>query len=109
MALLTRLTSALLAVAFLAPVPLHAQSDEWTVYASVVDRTGTPVMGLSPADFAVRENGVAREILRVSPATDSLRIAVLVDTSQEVRNDLIDIHRASADSSPRSIGATRFP
>ena len=70
------------------------KSDEWTVYASVVDRTGTPVMGLSPADFAVRENGVAREILRVSPATDSLRIAVLVDTSQEMRNDLIDIRQS---------------
>jgi len=60
----------------------------------VVDRTGTPVVGLSPADLAVRENGVAREILRVSPATDSLRIAVLVDTSQEMRNDLIDIRQS---------------
>lgn len=51
-------------------------------------------MGLSPADFAVREDGVAREILRVSPATDSLRIAVLVDTSQEMRSDLIDVRQS---------------
>jgi VWFA-related protein len=64
------------------------------VYASVVDRTGTPVMGLSPADFSVRENGVAREILRVSPATDSLRVAMLVDTSEEMRSDLIDIRQS---------------
>jgi VWFA-related protein len=91
MALLARLTFAL--ITLLAHIPLLAQTDEWTVYASVVDRTGTPVMGLGAADFAVRENGDAREILRVSQATDSLRIAVLVDTSQEMRNDLIDVRQ----------------
>ena len=42
----------------------------------------------------VRENGVTREILRVSPATDSLRVAVLVDNSQEMRNDLIDLRES---------------
>ena len=85
---------ALIAAALLVPIALHAQVDEWTVYASVVDRTGTPVMGLGAADFVVRENGVAREILRVSPATDSLRIAVLVDTSQEMRTELIDVRQS---------------
>ncbi len=60
----------------------------------VVDRSGTPVTGLSTADFVVRENGVAREILRVSPATDSLRVAVLIDNSQEMRNDLIDLRQS---------------
>ena len=42
----------------------------------------------------MRENGVAREILRVSPATDSLRVAVLIDNSQEMRNDLIDLRES---------------
>lgn len=93
MALPARLTFALITAALLAQIPLLAQTDEWTVYAGVVDRTGTPVMGLGNADFAVRENGDAREILRVSPATDSLRVAVLVDTSQEMRNELIDIRQ----------------
>jgi VWFA-related protein len=93
MALLVRVTFALLTAALTASIPLRAQADEWTVYAGVVDRTGTPVMGLSSADFVVRENGVTREILRVSPATDSLRIAVLVDNSQEMRNDLIDVRQ----------------
>ena len=93
MALPARLTFALITAALLAHIPLLAQTDEWTVYTSVVDRTGTPVMGLGAADFAVRENSDAREILRVSPATDSLRVAVLVDTSQEMRNDLIDIRQ----------------
>ena len=93
MALFARLTFALLAISVLAPVPLQAQAEEWTVYAAVVDRSGTPVTGLSAGDFVVRENGVAREILRVSPATDSLRVAVLIDTSQEMRNDLIDLRQ----------------
>ncbi len=93
MALPARLTFALLTPLLLAPIALRAQVEDWTVYAGVVDRTGTPVLGLSAADFVVRENGVAREILRVSPATDSLRIAVLIDNSQEMRNDLIDIRQ----------------
>lgn len=94
MALPPRLTFALITAALLAHIPLRAQTDEWTVYASVVDRTGTPVPGLRAADFSVRENGDEREILRVVPATDSLRVAVLVDTSQEMRNDLIDVRQA---------------
>jgi VWFA-related protein len=94
MALFARLRFALLAIAVLAPAPLQAQAEEWTVYAAVVDRSGTPVTGLSIGDFMVRENGVAREILRVSPATDSLRVAVLIDNSQEMRNDLIDLRQS---------------
>lgn len=93
MAMLARLILALLTPFSLFPVQLHAQADEWTVYAGVVDRSGAPIKGLSNPDFVVRENGVAREILRVSPATDSLRIAVLVDNSQEIRNDLIDLRQ----------------
>jgi VWFA-related protein len=83
----------LCALVLLGTTPSGAQSDDWTVYAGVVDRSGTPVTGLTAADFVVRENGVAREILRVSPATDSLRIAVLIDNSQEMRNDVIDLRQ----------------
>ena len=89
-----RLSFALLTITLLAPVPLRAQAEEWTVYAGVVDRSGTPVMGLSTADFVVRENGLGREILRASPATDSLRVVILIDNSQEIRNDLIDLRQS---------------
>lgn len=67
----------------LAAAPLSGQAVERSVYAGVVDRQGTPVTGLSPEDFVVREDGVAREVLRVAPADAPFQIAVLVDTSAE--------------------------
>jgi VWFA-related protein len=88
-----RLLAALAALTLLSSSPIRAQAEEWTVFASVVDRTGVPVTGLGAADFVIRENGMAREILRVSPATDSLRVALLIDTSQEMRAELIDVRQ----------------
>lgn len=93
MPVLARFLLTLCAIVLLRPAQIAAQAEEWTVYTSVVDQTGTPVMGLTAADFVVRENGLAREILRVSPATDSLQVAVLIDNSQEIRNDLIDLRQ----------------
>lgn len=52
------------------------------VYVSVLDGKDTPVAGLSAADFAVREDGVAREVVKAGPATDPLQIMVLIDDSQ---------------------------
>ena len=93
MSALARFLLTLCAVVLLGSSSIRAQSEEWTVYTSVVDQNGAPVMGLTASDFVVRENGMAREILRVSPATDSLQVAVLIDNSQEVRNDLIDLRQ----------------
>lgn len=51
------------------------------VYVSVVDRQGEPVTDLAAADFTVREDGVAREVLKVAPASAPLQVALLVDDS----------------------------
>jgi Ca-activated chloride channel homolog len=71
-----------------------AQSRERTVYASVLDRSGAPLTSLNAADFSVRENDVPREVLTATLATDPLRIAVLVDTSQAMAPHISDLRNA---------------
>lgn len=63
-------------------LPAAAQTKQEQIYVSAVDSKGAPVAGLTADDFAVREDGVAREILKVAPATAPLQIAVLIDNSQ---------------------------
>jgi VWFA-related protein len=61
-----------------------AASDARTrdVYASVLDSKEAPVSGLTTADFAVKEDGAAREVLRVGPATAPVQVILLVDDSE---------------------------
>jgi VWFA-related protein len=62
--------------------PASAQAPrERTMYVSAVDQKGEPVEGLGPNDFVVREDGVQREVLRVSHAIEPIDIAILVDDS----------------------------
>jgi VWFA-related protein len=63
------------------PVGLRAQagSGERTLFVSAVDAHGDVVEGLGPADFIVREDGVPREVLRVSRAVEPVDVALLVD------------------------------
>ena len=58
------------------------------MYVSVLNEQGFPVPDLGPSDFIVREDGVAREVLRVAPAIEAMQIAVLVDNSAAARNDI---------------------
>ena len=52
------------------------------VYVSVLDSRDAPVSGLAIADFVVREDGVAREVVKVEPATAPLDVMLLIDDSE---------------------------
>jgi hypothetical protein len=72
-----------LAILAAATSPAHAQADERVIYTSVVDKDGAPVLDLTIKDFIVREDGQAREILRVARDNDPLQIALLVDATRD--------------------------
>jgi hypothetical protein len=78
-----------------AAMPLAQRSTrERSLYVSVVDQNGAPVAGLGPSDVVVREDNVAREVLRVTPASDPMQIALLVDTSLAANPHISDIRQA---------------
>ena len=63
------------------PETLLSQARERSIYVTMLDKAGAPVPGMGPSDFIVREDDVAREVLRVVPATDPMDIAILLDNS----------------------------
>ena len=54
-------------------------TDTRSVYVTAVDRQGVPVLDLGPGDFQVKEGGRTREVAALTPATDRMHIALIVD------------------------------
>lgn len=83
------------AAALLLSVSVLAQGVERVAYVSAWDaKTHAPITGLGAEAFAVREDGVRREVVRVTPATTPMAVAILVDNSQAARDNISDIRRA---------------
>lgn len=71
----------------------QAASREGRVYVSVTDKDGK-VLPLSAAEISIKEDGRAREVLKVEKATEPLQIALLVDDSQAATMAINDLRTA---------------
>jgi hypothetical protein len=70
------------------------QAQERVMYVSAFDAaTRKPVPNLGPDAFVIREDEVTREILRVSPATSPMPVALVVDNSQAMASSISDLRR----------------
>ena len=93
---IVRLVAGALTALFISVV-LVAQSAERVLYVSVwEEKTRVPITGLGTDAFAVREDGAAREVLRVTPATSPMSVAILVDNSQSATPTIADLRKALA-------------
>ena len=54
---------------------------EKSIIVTVLDKSGTPVHDVQPADLAVQEDGATREVTAVRPAVDPMVIALLADNT----------------------------
>jgi VWFA-related protein len=64
-----------------APLALGQSAVDKAIFISVVDEGGKPVHDLKLGEILIREDGVDREVVSVSPATQPLYVALLADTT----------------------------
>ena len=106
-----RLATIVAMLGLAAPAGVSAQARERVAFVSVVDRaTGAPLTDLAPRDLVIREDRAPREILRVTRASGSMPVAVLVDNSAaaepavaDIRNGLTGFVTALGDIGPVSL------
>lgn len=67
------------------------------VNASVTDRNGRAVGGMRENDFSVQENGVERQITKVTPANEPFNLVLLLDVSGSVEERIDFIRKAARD------------
>lgn len=105
---LVRIAGLAVLLAGLGPAAARGQAVERAIYATVLDEKGAPVTDVAPADFVVREDGIAREVLRVGAATEPMEIAVLVDTSAALAPDAVPVRDAVTAFAARMAGPHRL-
>lgn len=63
--------------------------------ASVTDRNGRAIGGMSEADFSVQENGIDRQVTSVAPAHEPFNLVLLLDVSGSVEERMDFIRKAA--------------
>ena len=92
----TRLAAGCVALAFFSAYPL-AQPAQRVAYVTVVDSaTQVPVSGVTANQIVIREDGNAREVLTVAPATSEMPVAVIIDNSQAAAPTINDLRKGLA-------------
>ena len=61
------------------------ETRERGILVSVASSSDAPVTDMTAADFTVKENGVAREVVRVAPAPPPSHVVFLMDDSQAIQ------------------------
>src|SRR5690606_17898622 len=83
------------AAATTAPLTAGAQqARQRSITVTVLDEDGRAVAELQPDDIIGREDGLAREIVRVEPAPPPTELVLLIDDSQAVGSALRDVRDA---------------
>jgi Mg-chelatase subunit ChlD len=84
----------LVAVALVGPSAASAQGPAHRVYLTATDAEGKPVAGLTSADVDVVEAGAQRQVSRLAPAADPMRLVLLVDNSDGMRPSIEDVRKS---------------
>jgi hypothetical protein len=80
--ILTLIVASALGSSMLAPtVMAQGETRQRTLFVSATSEDGTPLDSLSPEDVVVREDGVAREVLKVTRSSAPVDITLLIDNS----------------------------
>jgi VWFA-related protein len=65
--------------------------------ASVTDRNGRAIGGMSESDFVVFENGIERRVTKVVPTNEPFNLVLLLDVSGSVQERMDFIRKAARD------------
>ena len=86
--------AAVTALAALAPLQAQSRNAKLVthqVFIAVTDQLGAPVLDLGPGDFDVNEAGAKRTVVRAALSKDPMRIAMLVDTGDDMSASLTNL------------------
>lgn len=76
-----------------AALSAQREAREKHLFVAVAGRDDAPVKDMTAAEFKVREDGLAREVVRVAPATGPMQIALLVDDSDIADKSINEIRQ----------------